>query len=164
MIENIKNLRRLILGKMRHISLLLQNKNIEIDNGFYCASGCRISSGRKIQIGKNFYMGFNCHLGANAIIGNDVIFASNVALVGGDHKIDYIDCPIRFSGRDEYKTTVIENNVWVGHGAIILHGVHIANGAVVGAGSVVTKNVPPNAIVAGNPARFIRYRHHSSEN
>ena len=47
---------------------------------------------------------------------------------------------------------------WVGHGAIILHGVKIGRGAIVGAGAVVTKNVPPYAIVCGNPAKIIRYR------
>ena len=52
----------------------------------------------------------------------------------------------------------VGNDVWIGHGAIILPGVEIADGAVVGAGAVVTRNVPPYAIVGGSPARLIRYR------
>ena len=103
-------------------------------------------------------MGNNCHLAANAKIGDNVLFASYVALVGGDHRIDNIDCNIMAAGRDEMRTIVIEDNVWVGHNSIIMHGVHIAEGSVVAAGSVVTKDVPTRAIVAGNPATLLRYR------
>ncbi|WP_366520909.1 DapH/DapD/GlmU-related protein [Mucilaginibacter sp.] len=103
-------------------------------------------------------MGNYCHLSANAVIGNDVLFASFVSLVGGDHKIDNIDVPIRLSGRDEFKTITIGDNVWIGHGAIVMHGINIETGAVIASGAVVTKDVPANAIVGGNPAKFIRYR------
>lgn len=58
---------------------------------------------------------------------------------------------------------LIENDVWIGHGATILGGVTIHNGAVVGAGAVVTKDVPPYAIVAGNPAKIVKYRFGESE-
>jgi acetyltransferase-like isoleucine patch superfamily enzyme len=86
------------------------------------------------------------------------MLASNVALVGGDHRIDGITTTINRSGRDEMKTTFIGSDVWIGHGAIILHGVVIGSGAVIAAGSIVTKDVEPRAIVGGNPARLIRYR------
>jgi acetyltransferase-like isoleucine patch superfamily enzyme len=105
-------------------------------------------------------MGFNCHLGANMLVGDDVMFASEVAVVGGDHKIDHIEGPIRYSGRDEFKTAEFGDGCWIGHRAIVLHGVKIGMGAVVAAGSVVTRDVEPEAIVAGNPAKFIRYRKH----
>lgn len=104
-------------------------------------------------------MGRNCHLASNLIIGDDVMCASYVAFVGGDHKVDNLSSStFREAGRDLLKTTLIENNVWIGHGAIIMHGITIRSGAVVAAGSVVTKDVPNNAIVGGNPATVIRYR------
>jgi len=56
------------------------------------------------------------------------------------------------------KLTVIGNDVWIGHGAFILPGIHIGDGAVIAAMSVVTKNVPPYAVVAGSPAKVVRYR------
>lgn len=158
MIFFIKKLRRDLLGRVRLLHLQLLNPTLSVGKTFFCGSNCRVSRGRNILIGDNFYMGFNCHLGANMIVEDDVIFASNVAVVGGDHKIDCINLPIRYSGRDEFKTTIFKNGCWVGHGAVILHGVTIGEGAVVAAGSVVTKDVAPKAIVGGNPAKFIRYR------
>ena len=154
----MKTILRFILGRVRYFFLQLQNPNIEIGKNFFCAYGCRASKGRQIRIGDNFYMGYLCHLGAPAEIGDDVMFASCVSLVGGDHKFDNINIPMRLSGRDCIKPIKINDDVWVGHGAIILHGVEIGRGAIVGAGVVVTKNVPPYAIVCGNPAKIIRYR------
>lgn len=156
--EKVKSLRRLILGWLRLLELKMVNGKIVVGSGFFCGSGCRVSSNRRILIGDNFYMGFNCYLAANVTIGDDVMFASNVALVGGDHKIDNIDTPIRLSGRDEIKTINIGSDVWIGHGAIVLHGVKIGKGAVIGAGSVVTKDVPDYAVAVGNPAKIIRFR------
>ena len=92
------------------------------------------------------------------IVGDNVMFASEVAVVGGDHKIDYVIGPIRDSGRDVFKTAIFGDGCWVGHRAIVMHGVTVGPGAVGAAGSIVTKDVEANAIVAGNPARFIRYR------
>ena len=91
-------------------------------------------------------------------IADDVLIASYVSFVGGDHRFDDIDTPMKESGRDIIKTITIESDVWVGHGAIIMHGVTLYSGCVVAAGAVVTKDVPSNSIVGGNPAKFIRNR------
>lgn len=159
-LSQIKKIRIYFISSFRLIVLRLYNPGLKVGEGFFCAGGCRISQDRVVVIGDNFYMGSNCHLGANMRVGSDVMFASEVAVVGGDHKIDYIDVPIRYSGRDTLKTAEFGDGCWIGHGSIILHGVKIGKGAVVAAGSVVTKDVMPESVVAGNPAKLIRYRKH----
>ena len=158
MLEYAKKLRRAVLGKVRLNRIKIGGTNISAGKNVYCAAYCRASRGRTIRLGDNFYMGFGCHLGANIDAGDDVMFASTVAVVGGDHRIDYIEGPIRDSGREDFKTATFGDGCWVGHGAIILHGVNVGAGAVVAAGAVVTKNVEPFSVVAGNPAKLVRYR------
>ncbi len=136
----------------------LSRPTVKLGASAHVGSGTYFGKGRHIRIGDRFFCGIRCHLSCHAEIGEDVMFASNVALVGGDHRIDFIEGPINRSGRDEIRPIRIGNDVWIGHGAIILHGVEVGTGAVVAAGSVVTKNVEPRAIVGGNPARFIRFR------
>lgn len=147
-----------IFYSSRKFKFQLLNNKLSIGKKFTCGPYCSISKKNRIMIGNRFFMGRNCHLASNLNIGNNVMLASYVSCVGGDHKIDNISVPIRDSGRDTFKTTVIEDNVWIGHGVIIIHGVTIASGAVVAAGSVVTHDVPQNGIVGGNPAKLIRYR------
>ncbi|KAA0690874.1 antibiotic acetyltransferase [Halopseudomonas laoshanensis] len=90
---------------------------------------------------------------------------------GARHPMEWVGMsPVFYSGRDSVKSkfsehplelvpkATIGNDVWIGRSAIILSGVSVGDGAVVGAGSIVTKNVPPYAVVAGNPAKIIRYR------
>jgi acetyltransferase-like isoleucine patch superfamily enzyme len=94
-------------------------------------------------------------------IGNHVMFGPEVAIIGGNHNTTI---PGRFMTQIHDKTAnddldvIIEDDVWIGARAIILRGVTIGRGVIVGAGSIVTKSVPPYAIVAGNPAQVIRYR------
>jgi acetyltransferase-like isoleucine patch superfamily enzyme len=102
-------------------------------------------------------------------IGSFCSIARNVTIIlDGDHRIDWVTTYPFMNFRPSAKgieghprlkgEVVIENDVWIGYGATILSGVHIGNGAVVGACSVVTKSVPPYGIVAGNPAKFLRSR------
>ncbi len=154
----INKIRRAFLRFYRLKQLQMRSPAFRVGKSFFCGRGCSVSSKNKITVGNNFYMGNYCHLATDTVIGNDVLFASFVSLVGGDHKIDYIEGPIRLSGRDEFKTTYIQDNVWIGHGAILMQGVTIGEGAVVASGAVVTRDVEPNAIYGGNPARLIRYR------
>jgi acetyltransferase-like isoleucine patch superfamily enzyme len=158
LVNNFYKFRRLLLGGYKKNILLLRYKNLEIGKNFFSGKGVVVSRKNTISIGDNFYMGNYCHLGADAQIGDDVLFASHVSLVGGDHKIDNIDVPMRLSGRDIFKKIVIENNVWIGHGAIVMHGITIKTGAVIAAGAVVTKDVEKDSIVGGNPAKEIRKR------
>ena len=144
---------------LRYAMLYLKSqRKFSAGTGFVCGCNCNIGPRSKISAGKNFFMGHYCHLAAPARIGDNVLFAASVSLVGGDHKIDNINCPMRDAGIDEIRPIRIEDDVWIGHGAIILHGVTVHSGAVVAAGSIVTKDVPARSIVGGNPARLIRYR------
>jgi len=102
----------------------------------------------------------------NLSVGSFCSFASNVNIyLGGEHRTDWISTYPFFingtyaQGHPATKGDVtIEHDVWVGNNATILSGVKIESGAVIGAHSVVTKDVPAYSIVAGNPARLIRYR------
>ena len=81
-----------------------------------------------------------------------------VSVVGGDHVFDQPGTPIIFSGRPVLKQTTIEADAWIGCGAILMAGVRIGRGAIVAAGAVVTKDVPPYEIHGGVPARKISER------
>lgn len=122
------------------------------------------------SIGRNSFCGYDCEV-YRAKIGAFVSIANRVVLGGARHPMEWVGMsPVFYAGRDSIKTKyakhvlpeppeiIIGNDVWIGHSAIVLSGVKIGNGAVVGAGSVVTKDVPAYAIVAGNPARILRYR------
>jgi len=86
------------------------------------------------------------------------MIASSVSFVGGDHNFENASEVMFHSGRAKQKGIIIESNVWIGHGAIILDGVTLSEGTIVGAGSVVTKSFPKFSILAGNPAKLIRNR------
>jgi len=127
---------------------------------FTCsARGCFFKK-KAITAGDFVFIGKKAHVLANVTIGNFVMIASNVSIVGGDHQFDIVGVPLRFTGRAgmEELMTIIEDDAWIGHGSIILAGVKIGQGAIISAGAVVTKDVPPYAIVGGVPAKLIRYR------
>jgi len=125
---------------------------------FYFGSGLFVRP-NSVSVGNNVYIGRNAHLSVKElIIGDYVMFASNVSIVGGDHDFKVVGTPIRNTGRDEEKKVEVKKDAWLGHGAIILHGVTIGEGAIVAAGSVVTKDVPSYTIVGGNPAKKIKMR------
>lgn len=149
---------RTFLTYLRVLIGSFKGGEIKVGKNSFIEAGAFFSAKRNISIGDRVYIGRNSSLSCHLIIEDDILIASNVAFVGGDHKIDFIDTPINRSGRDCIKPINIQKNVWVGHGATILHGVTLHTGCVVAAGAVVTKDVPANAIVGGNPAQIIRYR------
>jgi len=111
-----------------------------------------------VTLGDYCYIGRYSYLDGDITIGNFALLASSVAIIGGDHRTDVVGTPMRFTGRELTKLVVIGDDVWIGHGAVVLHGVRIGNGAIVGAGSLVTRDVPPYAIVVGSPAKVLRLR------
>ncbi len=113
------------------------------------------------ELGKYVYVGKYTYI-TKAKIGNYCSIANNVSIGQGEHELDKLSTSSLFYD-DAYKTLtqkecIIENDVWIGVDSIIKRGVRIGNGAVIGANSVVTKDVPNFAIVAGVPAKIIRYR------
>ena len=159
MIATLKQIRRNILGRWRYWMQLIKFKKIKVGKRFFSYGHLFINRVSKLIVGDDVYLGRHVHVGCNTEIGSQVLIASHVSFVGGDHAIDNIgDTPMKFSGRKHEKSVVIEDNVWIGHGSIVLAGVTVKTGAVVAAGSVVTKDVESNSIVGGVPAKFIRYR------
>lgn len=153
-----KLLKKLRLRSVKASSVHATSK-IESGSSFYCSS-----------MGRHSFCGYDCDV-SHADIGSFVSIANGVVIGGGRHPMDWVGMsPVFYEGRDSVKTkfstharepaqrVTIGHDVWIGRSAIILPGVDIGNGAVVGAGAVVTKPVPPYAVVAGNAARVIRYR------
>nr|WP_279291024.1 DapH/DapD/GlmU-related protein [Pseudomonas sp. S25] len=112
----------------------------------------------KVSLGEYCYVGSGCYLDGDITIGAYTMLANNVAIVGGDHAFGCPGVTMRDGGREEWRHTALGRDVWVGHGAIILNGLSIGDGAIVAAGSVVTKNVEAFSVVAGNPARHLKWR------
>jgi acetyltransferase-like isoleucine patch superfamily enzyme len=117
---------------------------------------CRLVGDPKITIGDNFYLNSGCHILGDISIGNDVLIGPKTVIWGRDHKMAR-DRPIREQGHTK-KPIVIGNDVWIGANVTILKGVRIGDGAVIGAGSVVTKDIPEYAIAVGNPAKVKKFR------
>lgn len=108
-----------------------------------------------VIIGKNTLIGLRNTVIGPIQIGNDVIIAQNVVLSGLNHNYEDPNTPI-VNQKVITNKIIIDNDVWIGANSIITAGVHIGNHSVVAGGSVVTKDVPPYSIVAGNPAKVIK--------
>ena len=124
-------------------------QNSIIEPPFYC------SYGQNIHIGDHVYLNVLCTvLDCNEVhIGHHVMIGPVVQIYTAAH---LLQAEARIQGLEVAKPIVIEDNVWLGGGAILLPGVRIGRNAVVGAGAVVSQSVPTNTVVAGNPARVIR--------
>ena len=110
-----------------------------------------------ITIGDNTAINERSRL-RNVCIGSDVLIAPEVYILHSGHSYSRIDIPIKLQGETFYSKTIVENGAWIGARSIIMPGKRIGEGAIIAAGSVVTKSVPPYAIVGGNPASIIKYR------
>ncbi len=122
--------------------------------------GCKIRVHEgEASIGAKSVLGQECTISAfqHVSIGRECIVADRVMLIDFDHGVVEVERPIRLQGI--YKRDVsVGHNVWVGYGACILRGVTVGDNAVIGTSSVLTTDVPDNAVVAGAPARVIRMR------
>ena len=121
-----------------------------VDPTFYLGGPSDIA--QDFKAGPYSYVGRGACICPRVSIGAYAVLAHEVSIQGGDHRYDVPGTPIFFSERPPMPETVIGEDVWIGHRAVVIAGVTIARGAVVGAGSVVTKDVAPYTIVGGVPA------------
>ncbi|GAA0797953.1 sugar O-acetyltransferase [Faecalicatena orotica] len=129
--------------------LLGESEDAFINPPFYCDYGSHI------KVGKNFFANYNCSIidVAPVTIGDNCQLAPNVAIYTAGHPLH----PVSRNSMYEYGIEVtIGDNVWIGGNTVILPGVHIGSNTVIGAGSVVTKDIPDWSLAAGNPCRVIR--------
>jgi acetyltransferase-like isoleucine patch superfamily enzyme len=119
---------------------------------------------KDIELGDRVQFGKGCLVYCDAKFGNNVLIARNVAFVGrDDHQYNTYGKTIWDSPRGDKFKVIVEDDVWIGHGCVILSGVTIGRGSVVAAGSVVTEDIPRYAISGGNPSRVLGYRFSKEE-
>ena len=153
-----------ILGKKR---FLVYGKDLHL------GAKVRLWAPDRLQIGDNVYIGKDSLIECNATIGNHCLIANRVAFVGRhDHDFRQIGIPVRFSewigdlppsATIRNEKVVVCDDVWIGYGSILLTGITVGTGAIVAAGAVVTKDVEPYTIVAGNPAKKVGLRFKGDE-
>ena len=161
MIKFFKKIRNIFLAKIYYRKYLIK-KN------FHAGKSIEIWAKSELKIGENFYMGAYSRIGCDAEIGDNVIFGSFVSLVGKyDHNYQQVGVATRNASQIRDKNynwkginskIIIEDDVWIGHKSLILGGVRIGRGSIIGAGSVVTKDVERYTIVGGVPAKKITNR------
>lgn len=130
----------------------------KLGNGSIVKSGSFFGS-QNIQVGNDVYIGPDSYwYGHGGIeIGNNVIFGPKTTIWSVNHNYNS-EISLPYNEVDYYKKVIIQDNVWIGFGAMISPGVTIGEGAVIAMGSVVVKDVPPLAVVGGNPAKVLKER------
>lgn len=155
---------------VRKECMIHNGQYISIGDNFFAMPGCRIEAwdnyeGKNynpiIKIGNDVSMNFDCHIGAIRYIsiGNGVLFGSRVFITDHNHGSNLSsERDIQPNKRQLYSKgpVIIEDNVWIGEGAVILPNVIVGKGSIIGANAVVTKNVESYTIVGGNPARELK--------
>ena len=137
-----------------------RNATLTLGRWSWIGHGCKIRVHEgEVSIGAKSVLGQECTISAfqHISIGRECIVADRVMLIDFDHGVVEVERPIRLQGI--YKRDVeVGHNVWIGYGECILRGIQVGNNAIIGTSSVLTTDVPDNAVVAGVPARVIRMR------
>lgn len=136
---------------------------VQYDGFVRVMPGCSFAK-MKIKLGRNVQFGRDCLVASDLTVGNNVLFAARVCVVGKmDHDYSTPGLTIWEGSRHDLGPTVVEDDVWLGHGATLVGPVRIGRGSVVAAGALVTKDIPECEIWAGIPARKIADRFKSVE-
>lgn len=111
-----------------------------------------------LSIGNNSGVGISCEINGQVTIGNNVMMGPDVVIYTSGHRFDRTDIPMCEQAMTEPKEVVIGDDVWLGRRVIIMPGVHIGKGCVIGAGAVVTKDIPEYSVAVGVPAKVVKSR------
>jgi acetyltransferase-like isoleucine patch superfamily enzyme len=152
--------RRVMVGEGCFLDAHSAGGRIELQDDVWLSRGSYFITGdSEIIVGPSTYIGHRCLIygHANVRIGRDVLMANDVQLICGNHTFARRDVPIRTQPTVEEPITV-GDDVWLGASTIVLGGVTIGQGCVVGAGSVVTRSLPPYSIARGIPAKVVGER------
>lgn len=139
----------------------LFHSSYNIDYRAFISRDTQISN--DVRLSKWVYIGPGCSICPKVSVGDYSMFGPQVTITGSDHIFDSVSIPIQFAGRPQLSSTNIGKDVWIGKGSIIMAGVSIGDGTIVGAGSIVTKDLDSNSVYVGNPAKFVRFRFSSSD-
>lgn len=153
--------RRVMIGEGCFVDANSLTSRIVLKDDVWLSRGCYLVAGPGVEIliGPQTYVGHRClFYGHGGIeVGRDVLLANDVQLICGNHTFDRQDVPIRAQPTVE-RPIVIGDDVWLGASAIVLGGVTVGRGSVVGAGAVVTHDLPPYSIARGVPAQVVGVR------
>lgn len=114
--------------------------------------------GNGISVGDNSGLGVNCEVRGPLVMGANVMMGPDVRIMTSKHNTSRTDIPMCQQGHLPKQQVTIGDDVWIGAGVTILPGLTIGTGSIIGTGAVVTKDVPEYSVVAGVPAKVIKYR------
>jgi acetyltransferase-like isoleucine patch superfamily enzyme len=157
---------------VRRIALYINRKiavrqGVVLGNGVHIGPGSILAAAHRLEVGEDVYVGKFCTIQCDGKIGRWVLIANNVGIIGRhDHDYREIGTAIRWASHIDDPERAprlsdlveIQDDVWIGYGAIVLSGVSVGRGSIVSAGAVVFSSVPPYAIVRGNPAAVVGHR------
>ena len=154
--QSIDRLGEFVMENVYPVRIINRGANSSI------SSSARFLNPENIRIGSRTNINRNCILWAGKkskiVIGNDCLTGPGVTIIASQYKVKGRDIIRSYSQIEE--DIIVEDDVWLGANCVIISGVHVGKGAIVGAGSVVVKNVEPYSIVAGVPSKLIRERKH----
>lgn len=129
-------------------------EKLVVENGVYFGNGSKLRIGNEVGLSSNIRI-----LNRSIDIGDYVMIGEETMFLGGTHNFENLNIPMGRQGHKENSHLIIGSDIWIGVRVIVLPGCKtIGNGVIIGAGAVVTKDIPDYAIVGGNPAKILKYR------